>query len=139
MPTKTLPDSSQATGIPMVLFTAGEFCLALEARFVAGMTDTPSATRLAEASALLFHPSYAAPQPTYWLTLNDANGPWQLGVNQPVTLSSLAASELYPLPPLLKARSAHPALCGVTFEAPGLRLLLDAHRLHFFSPSTTSS
>ncbi|PRY64176.1 hypothetical protein B0H98_10688 [Vreelandella songnenensis] len=118
----------QTAGVPMVLFAAGAYRLALEARFVTGMADTPTAHRRVEASALLFQAPCSAP-PVYWLTLSDAQGVWQLGVHQPVTLRSLAASELYPLPPLLLARRIHPALCGIAFEPPESRLLLDASKL----------
>ncbi|MBZ5488489.1 hypothetical protein HW452_13240 [Halomonas aquamarina] len=118
----------QGAGVPLVLFNAGAYRLALEARFVTGMADTPTAARRAEASALLFQAPPSSP-PAYWLTLSDTQGTWQLGVHHPVALRSLAADELYPLPPLLMARRAHPALCGIAFEPPASRLLLDARRL----------
>ncbi|MGP8291378.1 hypothetical protein ACT3OH_14030 [Vreelandella zhanjiangensis] len=126
MPLELLSDSAQQGSVPMVLFNAGAFRAALEARHVVSMSDQPHAPRHTEAAALLFQ--YDGPA-THWLTLNDASGSWQLGVNYPVTLRSFAASELYPLPPLMKARRLHPALCGVTFEQQTLLLLLDARLL----------
>lgn len=124
-----------AAAVPMVLFSAGGQRLALEARFVAGMTDTPSSGRSAEASALLFNLPVRAPS-THWLSLHDAAGPWQLGVDQPVTLCALTARELFPLPPLIQARCCHPAPCGIAFEQQAVLVLLDARLL---SPQATGN
>lgn len=126
MPLEPLSDSAPQGAVPMVLFNAGPFRAALEARHVLNMSDQPHASRQLEAAALLFQNATPA---THWLTLDDARGRWQLGVNPPVILHAFAASELNPLPPLLKARRFHPALCGVAFEQPTLVLLLDARLL----------
>ncbi|MBE0462040.1 hypothetical protein EI547_01020 [Halomonas sp. FME20] len=133
MPLELLSNSAPQGAVPMVLFSAGAFRAALEARHVMSMSDQPRASRYIEAAALLFQ--HTAPA-THWLTLNDTEGSWQLGVSHPVTLHSFAASELHPLPPLLKARRPHAALCGATFEQQTLVLLLDAHLL---TPQATNS
>lgn len=105
--------------VALVLFQVADYRVALEARHVLSMTDHPNAPRTAAAQALLYEAPLcetSPPPPTSWLTLRDAQGQWQLGVNGEITLQQLPAASLYPLPALLAARRFSPALCGFAFD-----------------------
>jgi len=122
--------------VALVLFQVADYRVALEARHVLSMTDHPNTPRTSAAQALLYEAplcetptSPPSTPPTSWLTLRDAQGQWQLGVNGEITLQQLPATSLYPLPALLAARRFSPALCGFAFDQKQLVLLLDARKL----------
>lgn len=120
--------SGMAT-VALVAFEVGSTPYALDARFVHAMTETPHTSRRIDASTLLMAPT-ANQHPTHWLTLTDAHGAWQLGVAGNVHLTTLAATQLHPLSPLLSKRM-HPALCGIGWrEDQTPCLLLDGAKLH---------
>lgn len=114
--------------VALVAFDVGSTPYALDARFVHTTAHAPNVSRQIDASALLMAPTANQPS-THWLTLKDAHGAWQLGVAGNVHLTTLAATQLHPLPQLLKARM-HPALCGIGWrEDQTPCLLLDGAKL----------
>ncbi|NYS61803.1 hypothetical protein [Vreelandella salicampi] len=116
--------------VALVAFEVGSTPYALDARFVHTMAHTPNVSRQIRANALLMAPAVGR-LPSHWLTLKDAHGAWQLGVAGNVHLTTLAATQLHPLPPLLKART-HPALCGIGWrEDQTPCLLLDGAKLAY--------
>ena len=116
-------------------FQASGHRVALEARYIQRIDSTPTHHRHIAADALLLinQPSH----PTRWLTPRDAEGPWQLGITGDSEIIHLPSTAIHPLPPLLAARSHHPALCGIALEGEQLTLLLNGARLS--PPSEASS
>ncbi|MDM7482124.1 MAG: hypothetical protein P3W96_008955 [Halomonas sp.] len=120
--------------VACVCFQASGHPVAIEARYIQRIDSTPTHHRHIAADALpLNQPSH----PTRWLTLRDAEGPWQLGITGDSEMMRLPSAAIYPLPPLLAARSRHPALCGIALEGEQLTLLLNGARLS--PPSEASS
>lgn len=141
-------DPSEQAQVALVLFRAGRYRAALEACHVLSITDHPTSLRTANAHSLLCAERDDAPLPNRWLTLRDAPtasdktaSTWQLGVGGDISLQSLPASTLYPLPILLHSRRFSPALYGFSFAQQQLILLLDANKLipPTLNPPTTSS
>lgn len=121
-------DSRQVDGatVSLVRCAAGTVHVALDARLVLAMgqcTDTP---RRASLASLL---GVSSPPPSHWLTLRDAQGRWQLGVNGDVTLETFPAHRLHKLPEVVAPRRHHPSLCGITLTTTQLVLLIDAQAL----------
>ncbi|WP_249977773.1 hypothetical protein [Vreelandella olivaria] len=129
MPINALVDNtSLAPHVALVLFNAGTVRAAIEAHHILSMSDSPTTSRAASADALLLG-MRGVPAPTHWLTLQDSNGFWQLGVTGNVVLSRLSTTVLFPLPPLLAARHASPALCGLARHNKTFLLLFDGSML----------
>lgn len=108
--------------------------MAIEARHVLRIDSAPTQPRHITADELLLQ---AHSRPTGWLTLQDTEGPWQLGITGDSEIIHLPSTAIHPLPPLLAARSRLPALCGVALEGRQLTLLLNGARLS--PPSATAS
>ena len=125
------PDHSldAATHVALVLFSAGHTLAAIEARHVLGLAKSSHLPRCANAECLLLNAPQLSITPTHWLTLKDANGAWQLGVNGDVVLANTPITELFPLPSLIAARHVSPALRGLTMANQTVRLLFDGAAL----------
>ncbi|QPI63621.1 hypothetical protein [Vreelandella venusta] len=125
------PDHSldAATHVALVLFSAGHTLAAIEARHVSGLAKSSHLPRCANAECLLLNAPQLSITPTHWLTLEDANGAWQLGVNGDVVLANTLITELFPLPSLIAARHVSPALRGLTMANQTVRLLFDGAAL----------
>ncbi|RUR31920.1 hypothetical protein ELY33_06815 [Vreelandella andesensis] len=128
------PASDSATHVALVLFSAGYTLAAIEARHVAGLTKSAHLSRCANAEYLLLNAQLLNKAPTHWLTLQDAQGAWQLGVSGDVALAHIPITELFPLPSLIAARHVSPALRGLTLANQTVRLLFDGGAL---SPDLT--
>ncbi|WP_447555147.1 hypothetical protein [Vreelandella sp. EE22] len=101
--------------VALVTFFAGPHRFALEASQVLRLTPHGEGERQVAAAHLLC-PEAAGNAPTRWLTLMDAQGAWQLGVEGNVELLEWTAQTLHPLPALIQARRSIPALCGLAIE-----------------------
>ncbi|MDX1712724.1 hypothetical protein ACE3G8_05130 [Vreelandella venusta] len=125
------PDHSldAATHVALVLFSAGHTLAAIEARHVSGLAKSSHLPRCANAECLLLNAPQLSIAPTHWLTLEDANGAWQLGVNGDVVLANTPITELFPLPSLIAARHVSPVLRGLTMANQTIRLLFDGAAL----------
>ena len=115
--------------VTCVVFQAGGYQVAIDARYVQRIDSHCCQPRHANADMLLFQ---LASSPSRWLTLRDAEGSWQLGIGSESRLARLPVAQLHSLPPLIAARTGMPALCGLMLEQQRLTLLLDGQRL---SPS----
>ncbi|MFI0473801.1 hypothetical protein ACGLWX_13890 [Halomonas sp. HMF6819] len=119
--------------VALVAFDAGPYRYALEASRVERQRLEIDTERHMAAATLLGASGHHAPK--RWLTLNDREGAWQLGVEGRVELIEWPAGTLHPLPPLVLARSTLPALCGVALDDHRVALwLLEADRLSPFAP-----
>lgn len=98
----------------------------MEARHVRRIDSTVTQPRHTAIEQLLLKQSR---HPTRWLTLHDAQGPWQLGITGDSEIIHLPSREIHPLPPLLAARVHHPALCGIAQDEQSFTLLLNGARL----------
>lgn len=127
MPT-ALDSTSLTSHVALVLFNAGTVRVAIEAHHILSMSDSPTTSRTASADALLLGMSGVS-APIHWLTLQDSNGFWQLGVTDNVALSRLSTTTLFPLPPLMAARHVCPALCGLALHNKTYLLLFDGSML----------
>lgn len=124
-------NTSESTAyLTLVLFNAGQTLAAIEAHHVAGLASSASMQRFTNAECLLLNAQNISVPPSRWLTLQDAQGPWQLGVAGEVVLAHVAISVLYPLPPLIAARHESPALRGVMLKDQTLCLLFDGAALN---------
>lgn len=125
--------------IELVLCQAGGHRCALEAAWVrgAGSAQAADAVTLEECLGLSAEPGIAAASERQVLMLRGPAGDWRLNVAGPVELGRLAVERIFPLPPLLAARPAVPALCALALlpelgSAPAgdvLLLLLDVRAL----------
>lgn len=112
--------------VTCVCFYESGYQWALEARHVSRIDRAITQPRHTSIGTLLLNqPS----DPTRWLTLRDATGAWQLGITSDSEILHLPSAAIHPLPPLLAARSLHPALCGVAIEEQSLTLLLNGAQL----------
>ncbi|MFC7368617.1 MULTISPECIES: hypothetical protein [Vreelandella] len=121
--------SESTSYIALVLFKVGQTLAAIEAHHVVGLASSATMQRFTDAECLLLNTQDISVLPSNWLTLQDAQGPWQLGVTGEVVLTHVPISELFPLPSLIAARHASPALRGMTLRDKTLCLLFDGAAL----------
>ncbi|UYO76192.1 hypothetical protein M0220_08625 [Halomonas qinghailakensis] len=121
--------SDPPSHVALVLFSAGKTLAAIEARHITGLANIARLPRCANAERLLLNTQLISIAPTHWLTLQDADGAWQLGVSGEVVLAHTPIVELFPLPALIAARHASPALRGLALANQTVRLLFDGAAL----------
>lgn len=125
--------------LDVVMFSAGGWCIGLEARLVGSARPVEQNTGVCAnvgdgimLESLLGLPLEHVPSPArrQWLEIKDSHQPWQLQVSGPVELRPLAIGRIHPLPPLLAARNQLPGLRAIVLqEAQQIALLFDASAL----------
>lgn len=116
-------DKTQAEGLQLVRFRAGQWILAIEASRVEGVRDGGEAAGPRIESLLGIEPSPSAKTRTLLL-----REPWgglsrNIVVCEPVQLERAPAEALFPLPALTRRRCGLPGLRAIAF-AQGAMLLL---------------
>jgi len=108
--------------LDIVLFAAGATPLACEARRVRAAQELTGAD-LPAVEALLGLPPTAGSRQT--LIVRGADADWPLSVRGPVTLRSLPAADIHPLPELIAARCRLPGLRALAFVDGQLTPIVD--------------
>lgn len=103
--------------LEVVVFTAGGARFAIEAGRVRALLSRPLADSMAAEALLRLS---MAGGDRRWLDL----GGVCLEVSDPVTLTSLSADDIHPLPPLLAARLTIPGVRALAFDAHGVIMVL---------------
>ena len=85
----------------MVVFSAGGWRVAVQARWVSGSRQAPAQATGCEIEAVLGFDAVAPDVPRQYLQLRWPGGDKEFLVGSPVELISLPASSIYPLPTLL--------------------------------------
>ncbi|HHX35110.1 MAG TPA: hypothetical protein GX719_07565 [Gammaproteobacteria bacterium] len=122
--------SLQLVSLPMVLFCHQDQYFALEAAYVRRQTAALTVGQKSVSFASLLSTSGTEQAlVTQWLELEGLDGPTWLGLETAAELVELAATDIYPLPPLLHARRELLALRALAWYQGNLVSVLDARSL----------
>lgn len=118
----TLPET-----LEVVSFMAGGYRFAVEARQVGTQLSAQHSAKLATAEQLLGLSGEETPAPAARRTLliKHPAGNYAVTVSGPVELLGLRIDDIYPLPPLIAARTTLAALRGLALGAEGVTMLVD--------------
>lgn len=119
---------TEGCALEAVLFRVGGLRCALEAARVAALRPAGDDPQALAVEGLLGLPA-TADTPRRHLLLHRPGGTVAVAVEEPVELRPLPCTAIHPLPPLLAARTALPALRGLYLDGEGVVLLLDAATL----------
>lgn len=111
--------------LEVVAFSAGGYRCAVEAGQVRTQLAVAPAAAAPSAEQRLGLPGGEAPGACRILLMKHPEGDYPVTVSEPVELLGLRVDAIYPLPPLIAARTTLRGLRGLALGAEGVTLLVD--------------